>query len=285
MWDIETFAVPVLLLLHPSAARTLLEYRSSVIPAARTQREAQRLRRPPVPVGERPRRTARSRRPGRAARPQHEDHVSLDVAHGRSPGSRTSRVTRSSARSMRGRCSAGRRRLDREPRDPHAAGLRDPRVDGHRRDASVRPTTRRSRTWARSWSFDRPHAWGRPWGAMWTRVGRDRRCGSSSRATAERGAAQPRRASADRDEGRDAGSVGRPFRWATKSMRDRSRHHPDVPGRRERLPRQPDVIRPLRRLVGVVGDRERSLQLFEQGSGGSRPPLPPDPRIRPGGLP
>ena len=35
MWDIETFSVPALTLLYPSAARTLLEYRSSVIPAAR----------------------------------------------------------------------------------------------------------------------------------------------------------------------------------------------------------------------------------------------------------
>lgn len=79
MWDIETFSVPPLLLLQPTAARALLDYRSRVVAAARNNAKLNGRRGIQFPwesgmtLGD-----ESSPGPGTAA--WHEDHVSLDVA-------------------------------------------------------------------------------------------------------------------------------------------------------------------------------------------------------------
>jgi hypothetical protein len=79
MWDIEFFSVPVLTLLYPAAARTLLEYRSSVTPAARANAKLNGYRGLQFPwqsgqmYGE-------ESAPGKGSASHFEDHVSLDVA-------------------------------------------------------------------------------------------------------------------------------------------------------------------------------------------------------------
>ncbi len=79
MWDIETFSVPVLTLLYPSAARTLLEYRSSVIPAARANAKLNGYDGLQFPWESGPTRGEESA-PGKGSASHHEDHVSTDVA-------------------------------------------------------------------------------------------------------------------------------------------------------------------------------------------------------------
>jgi len=79
MWDIETFSVPVLTLLYPSAARTLLEYRSSVIPAARANAKLNGYGGLQFPWESGPTHGEESA-PGKGSASHHEDHVSTDVA-------------------------------------------------------------------------------------------------------------------------------------------------------------------------------------------------------------
>lgn len=79
MWDIEAFAVPPLTLLQPAAARSLLDYRSQNLPAARRNAHAMGRRGAQFPWESGPscgEETAPL--PGTAA--WHEDHISLDVA-------------------------------------------------------------------------------------------------------------------------------------------------------------------------------------------------------------
>jgi hypothetical protein len=79
MWDIETFSVPPLLLLQPQAARALLDYRSRVVAAARNNAQLNGRRGIQFPwesgmsLGE-------ESAPGPGSGAWHEDHVSLDVA-------------------------------------------------------------------------------------------------------------------------------------------------------------------------------------------------------------
>jgi protein-glucosylgalactosylhydroxylysine glucosidase len=79
MWDIEFFTVPVLSLLYPSAARTLLEYRSSVLPAARANAKLNGYRGLQFPWESGPTNGEESS-PGKGKASHHEDHVSGDVA-------------------------------------------------------------------------------------------------------------------------------------------------------------------------------------------------------------
>jgi hypothetical protein len=79
MWDIEFFSVPVLTLLYPDAARTLLEYRSSVLPAARANAKLNGYRGLQFPWESGPTHGEESS-PGKGKASHHEDHVSGDVA-------------------------------------------------------------------------------------------------------------------------------------------------------------------------------------------------------------
>ena len=79
MWDIEAFAVPVLSLLQPHAARALLDYRSRNLEAARRNARLTGRRGLQFPWESGPRSGEEAAPlPGSAA--WHEDHVSLDVA-------------------------------------------------------------------------------------------------------------------------------------------------------------------------------------------------------------
>jgi len=79
MWDVETFSVPPLLLLQPTAARALLDYRSRVVDAASNNAKLNGRRGIQFPwesgmaLGE-------ESSPGPGTGAWHEDHVSLDVA-------------------------------------------------------------------------------------------------------------------------------------------------------------------------------------------------------------
>jgi hypothetical protein len=79
MWDIEFFTVPVLGLLYPEAARTLLEYRSSVVPAARANAKLNGYRGLQFPWESGPTNGEESS-PGKGSASHYEDHVSCDVA-------------------------------------------------------------------------------------------------------------------------------------------------------------------------------------------------------------
>jgi trehalose/maltose hydrolase-like predicted phosphorylase len=79
MWDIDTFAVPSLVLTHPDAARTLLEYRARMLPAARDNAAMNGYRGAQYPW-ESGHRTGEEAAPGEGAAAAHEHHVSLDVA-------------------------------------------------------------------------------------------------------------------------------------------------------------------------------------------------------------
>jgi protein-glucosylgalactosylhydroxylysine glucosidase len=79
MWDIETFSLPPLLLLQPSAARALLAYRSTAVPAARENARMYGRRGLQFAWESSPLHGEESMpEPGFAA--THEDHGSLDVA-------------------------------------------------------------------------------------------------------------------------------------------------------------------------------------------------------------
>jgi hypothetical protein len=79
MWDIEFFSVPVLTLLYPAAARTLLEYRSGVLPAARANAKLNGYRGLQFPW-ESGQMYGEESAPGKGSASHFEDHVSLDVA-------------------------------------------------------------------------------------------------------------------------------------------------------------------------------------------------------------
>jgi protein-glucosylgalactosylhydroxylysine glucosidase len=79
MWDVETLVVPPLLLTNPDAARTLLEYRSERLPAARHNASMAGYRGAQFPWESGIRKGEESA-PGEGAASAHEHHVSLDVA-------------------------------------------------------------------------------------------------------------------------------------------------------------------------------------------------------------
>ena len=79
MWDIEMFAVPPLVLTNPEAARSLLDFRAARLPAARHNASMSGYRGAQFPWESSPRYGDESA-PGEGAASAHEHHVSLDVA-------------------------------------------------------------------------------------------------------------------------------------------------------------------------------------------------------------
>ena len=79
MWDIETFVVPPLLLTSPGAARRLLEYRSDRLGAARQNAAMSGYRGAQFPWESSPKKGEEAA-PNEGAASAHEHHVSLDVA-------------------------------------------------------------------------------------------------------------------------------------------------------------------------------------------------------------
>jgi trehalose/maltose hydrolase-like predicted phosphorylase len=79
MWDVESFVVPPLILTQPDAARTLLEYRSRSMPAARMNAAMYGRRGAQFPW-ESSIRDGDEAAPNEAAAAAHEHHVSMDVA-------------------------------------------------------------------------------------------------------------------------------------------------------------------------------------------------------------
>jgi protein-glucosylgalactosylhydroxylysine glucosidase len=79
MWDIELFAVPPLVLLQPDAARSILEYRTQSLGAARNNAKLQGRRGIQFPWESGPHHGEESA-PGAGTASWHEDHVSVDVA-------------------------------------------------------------------------------------------------------------------------------------------------------------------------------------------------------------
>jgi len=79
MWDIETFVVPPLLLIHPEGARRLLEYRSDRLEAARQNAAMAGYRGAQSPWESSPLKGEESA-PEEGAASAHEHHVSQDVA-------------------------------------------------------------------------------------------------------------------------------------------------------------------------------------------------------------
>ena len=80
MWDIETFAIPPLLLTQPDAARAMLDYRSRSLPAARANAQLNGYRGLQFPWESNPTRgEEETPLPGTGA--WHEEHVSTGVAH------------------------------------------------------------------------------------------------------------------------------------------------------------------------------------------------------------
>jgi trehalose/maltose hydrolase-like predicted phosphorylase len=79
MWDIETFAVPALLLSQPDAARALLGYRRSRLDGARSNAQAQGYAGAQFPWESGPR-TGQEATPIGGEAPSTEHHVSADVA-------------------------------------------------------------------------------------------------------------------------------------------------------------------------------------------------------------
>lgn len=79
MWDIEVFAVPPLILTSPDAARTLLEYRSHRLAAARYNASMAGFRGAQFPW-ESSMRSGEEAAPGAGTASAHEHHVSLGVS-------------------------------------------------------------------------------------------------------------------------------------------------------------------------------------------------------------
>jgi trehalose/maltose hydrolase-like predicted phosphorylase len=79
MWDVDAFAVPVLTLLQPDAARAMLEYRSRGLPAARDNAKMQGRLGLQFPW-EAGASAGEEATPGGAAAAAREDHISLHVA-------------------------------------------------------------------------------------------------------------------------------------------------------------------------------------------------------------
>jgi trehalose/maltose hydrolase-like predicted phosphorylase len=80
MWDIDTFAVPPLVLTQPEAARTVLEYRSRRLDAARGNAAMHGYRGAQFPW-ESSMRLGEEAAPAEGAAAAHEHHVSPDVAY------------------------------------------------------------------------------------------------------------------------------------------------------------------------------------------------------------
>jgi protein-glucosylgalactosylhydroxylysine glucosidase len=78
MWDIETFVVPVLSLLQPHAAESILDYRTRSLPSAASNARLRGRRGLQFPWESAPSGQEAAPLPGAAS--WHEDHVSLDVA-------------------------------------------------------------------------------------------------------------------------------------------------------------------------------------------------------------
>jgi trehalose/maltose hydrolase-like predicted phosphorylase len=78
MWDIETFVVPVLSLLQPHVAESILDYRTRTLPNAITNARLRGRRGLQFPWESAPSGQEAAPLPGSAS--WHEDHVSLDVA-------------------------------------------------------------------------------------------------------------------------------------------------------------------------------------------------------------
>jgi protein-glucosylgalactosylhydroxylysine glucosidase len=78
MWDIETFVVPVLSLLQPHAAESLLDYRTRTLPNATSNARLRGRRGLQFPWESAPSGQESAPLPGSAS--WHEDHVSLDIA-------------------------------------------------------------------------------------------------------------------------------------------------------------------------------------------------------------
>jgi protein-glucosylgalactosylhydroxylysine glucosidase len=78
MWDIETFVAPVLSLLQPPAAESLLDYRTRSLPSAAGNARLRGRRGLQFPWESAPSGQEAAPLPGSAS--WHEDHVSLDVA-------------------------------------------------------------------------------------------------------------------------------------------------------------------------------------------------------------
>jgi trehalose/maltose hydrolase-like predicted phosphorylase len=79
MWDVEAFVVPPLILTQPDTARTLLEYRSRRLPSARTNAAMYGRRGAQFPW-ESSIRNGDEASPNEGAAAAHEHHVSMDVA-------------------------------------------------------------------------------------------------------------------------------------------------------------------------------------------------------------
>ena len=79
MWDVETFSVPALLFSQPDAARTMLEFRTDTISAARKNAKLHGRRGIQFPWESSPINGEESA-PGAGEASWHEDHVTLDVA-------------------------------------------------------------------------------------------------------------------------------------------------------------------------------------------------------------
>jgi trehalose/maltose hydrolase-like predicted phosphorylase len=79
MWDIETFSVPPLLLVQPDAARSMLEYRTQTIRAARSNAKLMGRRGLQFPWESGPLHGEEAA-PGAGQASWYEDHVSLDIA-------------------------------------------------------------------------------------------------------------------------------------------------------------------------------------------------------------
>jgi hypothetical protein len=78
MWDIETFVVPPLLMLQPAAARTLLQYRTQTLRAARGSAKLRGLEGIRFPWESGPR-AGQEAAPGLGRASWHADHASLDI--------------------------------------------------------------------------------------------------------------------------------------------------------------------------------------------------------------
>ncbi|HEX5013498.1 MAG TPA: hypothetical protein VFV72_04990 [Candidatus Limnocylindrales bacterium] len=79
MWDIESFCVPPLLFCQPDAARSILEYRTQTIPAARSNAKLNGRRGLQFPWEAGPLHGEEAS-PGEGKASWHEDHVSTDIA-------------------------------------------------------------------------------------------------------------------------------------------------------------------------------------------------------------
>lgn len=80
MWDVDAFCAPPLVLLHPAAGRSLLDFRSRGLEPARRNARLSRREGLQFPCEAAPL-AGEEATPGAGAGAAHEDHVSLHVAH------------------------------------------------------------------------------------------------------------------------------------------------------------------------------------------------------------